>query len=54
MAKITRQLAIQIACHLETGDFGENGNLEKQVMLYFELGCHKFYYLKLCPFQKFL
>ena len=26
---------------------------KNNVMLYFELGCHKFYYLKLCPFQTF-
>ena len=25
MAKIARQLAIQIGCHLESGDFDENG-----------------------------
>ena len=29
IAKITRQLVIQIGCHLENGNFGENDNVGK-------------------------
>ena len=42
MAKIARQLAIQIWCHLDSGDFGENGNLKNMLCYFLNLGATSF------------